>query len=331
MVLAANEVIQTDGSRLFRTRVNGTDEQYVNPLAEKDGMPGYAVQWMEVEGPLEDASSRAGYRLLFDDLPLEKRDSAKGAVALEVVPTRPRPSTGPGGGFAPNAPTTTIAAEVVSANPVADAERLLRRFMQRAYRRPVEESHVQRFLGLFHQQFEQGSGFARSMLTAYTAVLASPGFIFIEEQPGRLDNYAVATRLAFFLWNSQPDERLRERAERGELSDPHILREETERLLTDPKSRRFVDAFTDYWLDLRKVDDTSPSSTLYNDYELDDPLKHAALEETRLFVAELISGDLPSRNIVQSNFTFLNERLAAHYGVSGIEGSAMRRVTFSPW
>ena len=101
-------------------------------------------------------------------------------------------------------------------------------------------------------------------------------------------------------------------------------------MLNDPRSRRFVDAFTDYWLDLRKVDDTSPSPTLYNDYELDDPLKQAALDETRLFVAELLRSDLPARNIVQSDFTYLNERLAGHYGVPGVEGSAMRRVTLPP-
>ena len=77
-----------------------------------------------------------------------------------------------------------------------------------------------------------------------------------------------------------------------------MLRAQTERLLDDPKSRRFVEAFTDYWLDLRKIDDTSPSATLYNDYELDDPLKLAALEETRLFFAELLRADLPARNVV---------------------------------
>ena len=89
-----------------------------------------------------------------------------------------------------------------------------------------------------------------------------------------------------------------------------MLRAQTERLLDDPKRDAFVEAFTDYWLDLRKIDDTSPSTTLYNDYELDDPLKLAALEETRLFVAELLREDLPARNIVDSDFTFLNERLA---------------------
>jgi hypothetical protein len=328
VMLMANEVIQTDGSRLFRTRVNGTDEQYVNPLAQKDGMPGYAVQWMEVEGPLYDASSGAGYRLLFGDLPLEKRESVKGAVSLEVVAPRSRAAVGPGGGggFGLNVPLTKVAAEVVSKNPSHDAARLLRGFMQRAYRRPVDPAHVERFLALFHQQHANGAGFARSMLTAYTAVLTSPGFVFIEEQPGQLDDYALATRLAFFIWNSEPDEALRARAARGELRNAAVLREETERLLNDPKAERFVEAFTDYWLDLRKVDDTSPSPTLYNDYELDDPLKHAAIDETRLFVAELLRADLPARNVVHSDFTFLNERLAEHYDVPGVVGSRMRKI-----
>ena len=119
---------------------------------------------------------------------------------------------------------------------------------------------------------------------------------------------------------------MRARAARGELHRPQTLRAETERLLNDPKAHRFVEAFTDYWLDLRKSDDTSPSTTLYNDYELDDPLKLFALEETRLFVAELLRGDLPVRNIADSDFTFLNERLADHYGVPGVKGAKMRRV-----
>ena len=89
---------------------------------------------------------------------------------------------------------------------------------------------------------------------------------------------------------------------------------------------RFIEAFTDYWLDLRKIDDTSPSTTLYNDYELDDPLKLAAMEETRLFVAEMLRADLPVRNMVDSDFTFLNERLANHYGVPGVNGAKMRKV-----
>src|SRR5262249_11986067 len=148
----------------------------------------------------------------------------------------------------------------------------------------------------------------------------SPDFVFVEEKPGRLDDHALAVRLSLFLWNSIPDDPLRELADRGELHKPEVLRAQTERMLDDPKSRRFVEAFTDYWLDLRKIDDTSPSTALYNDYELDDPLKQAALEETRLFFAELLRADLPARNVVDSDFTFLDERLAEHYGIRGVSG-----------
>jgi hypothetical protein len=334
--LAGGESIRTDAMRLFRTRVNGTDEQYVNPLATKEGMPGYAVQWLEVTGPLEDASATSGYSLLFGDLPMRRLGaSERGGVTIETVapynappvggyPNGFPPGVGPGAFF--RSPILNVTVDVVSQEPQQDAERLLRNFIQIAYRRPVEEPEAQRFLGLFKREFELGSGFARSMLTAYTGVLVSPGYVFVEEQPGKLDDWALATRLSLFLWNSTPDAALRARAARGELHEPAVLRAETQRLLEDPKSRRFVDAFTDYWLDLRKIDDTSPSATIYNDYELDEPLKLAAIDETRMFFAELLKSNLPARNVVASDFTFLNERLARHYGIPGVAGAKMRRV-----
>ncbi len=330
--LACGESIRSDAMRLFRTRVNGTDEQYVNPLATKEGMPGYAVQWLEVTGPLADVHATSGYALLFGDLPMRRlRAGERGGVPLETVapdiipPVGGSPSgSGPGG--SPRSPLNNVTVEVLSKAPQQDAERLLRNFIQSAYRRPIGEPDVQRFLGLFKREFDLGSGFARSMLTAYTGVLASPGFVFVEERPGKLDDMTLATRLSLFLWNSTPDAALRARAENGELHKPEVLRAETERLLNDPKSRRFVDAFTDYWLDLRKIDDTSPSATIYNDYELDDPLKLAALYETQMFFAELLRADLPARNIIDSDFTYLNERLASHYGIAGVRGAAMRRV-----
>ena len=105
-----------------------------------------------------------------------------------------------------------------------------------------------------------------------------------------------------------------------------MLRAETERLLDDPKARRFVDAFLDYWLDLRKIVATAPDAALYPDYYLDDLLSESALEETELFFAELLRGDLPARNLVAADFAMLNERLAAHYGLPPVEGVALRRV-----
>ncbi|PYK59371.1 MAG: hypothetical protein DME21_13340, partial [Verrucomicrobia bacterium] len=130
---------------------------------------------------------------------------------------------------------------------------------------------------------------------------------------------------AFFLWNSPPDDELRRCAEKKQLHGPDVLRAQTDRLLADPKSRRFVDAFLDYWLDLRKITATAPDANLYSDYYLDDLLTESALEETRLFFTELLRNDLPARNVVASDFAMLNERLAAHYGLPKVEGVALRR------
>lgn len=327
VLLSPNEVIQTDAMRLFRTRVNGSEEEYVNPLAEKDGMPGVAFQWLEVEGPLYDQASGTGYRRMFGDLPLRRMDKGEtGGVTVQIVAPPPPPGEGGGGRgrFGPRMQDVEVG--VASDHPREDAEQLIRAFLARAYRRPVEEAHAKRFLELFNQQFELGHGFTKSLISTYTAILCSPGYLYVQEVPGKLDDYALATRLALFLWNSPPDDELRALAAQGRLSKTEVLRAQTDRLLNDAKCRRFIDAFTDYWLDLRKIDDSSPSTTLYNDYELDDPLKLAAVEETRLFVQEMFNRNLPARTVVDSDFTFLNERLAKHYAIAGVDGVAMRRV-----
>ena len=352
VMLGANETLITDAARFYRSRptgvfLGGSESYYTNPLAQRDGAPAVAFRWMEVEGPLYDAESEAGYRLLFGDLPMKRVEKGVPGVVLEVVASSPRSGRGgrgPARGSSTDAPSVgsaapagtflrgtpppqEVAVEVVSENPEADAERLLRGFMQRVYRRPVVERDVQRFLGVIAEQRKAGLGFAAAMLAGYTAVLSSPGFLFLQERPGRLDDDALAARLAFFLWNSEPDAALRSCAARGELHQPEVLRRETERLLADPKARRFAEAFLDYWLDLRKIDDTTPSNTLYPDYYLDDLLAEAALEETRLYFLDMLRRDLPARMVVDSDFTFLNEHLAAHYGVPGVAGVAMRRVT----
>ena len=291
---------------------------------------------MEVEGPLYDETQGAGYRRLFGDLPLKRAAEGETGVGVEVVPPPVPSGQARPGGFGGRGPAggrglrgggmREVNVEVVSNNPQQDAERLLRSFIQRAYRRPTTEEEVAVFMDLFKDQYTHGFGFAKSMLAAYTAILSSSGFLYVEEKPGRLDDYALASRLSYFLWNSEPDDVLRALAANGQLHRPEILKAQTERLIDDARFRRFVEAFTDYWLDLRKVDDTSPSTTLYNDYELDEWLKLSAVEETRLFVEELFRADLPARNVANSDFTFLNERLAQHYGVPGVTGVEMRRV-----
>jgi len=288
--LLKDETIRPDAARLFRSR----PPNWRNPLAQKDGQPGVTFRWLEVEGPIRDEWPGKGHRLMFGDLPIKK--NAKGEV------------------------------EIVSQNPRADAERLLRGFLQRAYRRPVVEADVQQFAKLADTALKSGVGFADAMITAYSAVLCSPAFVTLEEKPGRLDDHALASRLAYFLWNSEPDASLRELANHAALRKPAVLRAQTERMLGDAKAQRFIEAFLNYWLDLRKVSDTSPDEVLYADYYLDDFLVESAEAETRAFFAELLRGDLPARNLVASDFVMVNERLASHYGLSGVEGSAIRRV-----
>lgn len=319
--LYANETMTPNATRFYRSRPTGHNWPYnhTNPWAQRDGQPGVAFRWMEVEGPLYDDSVGAGYRLLFGDLPMKRVESEVGAVSLSL------PATG-GGGRRGGAPANKVNVEVVSENPDSDTVRLLRTFMQRVYRTPVKESDVALFADVVQQRRAAGLGFAKAMLVGYAAVLASPQFVFVEEAPGRLDDNALATRLALYLWNSEPDAALRARAARGELRRPEVLRAETERLLRDPKSARFVEAFLDYWLDLRKIGETTPSAALYNDYTLDEALTEATLDETRLYFSEQLRANLPVRTVVDSDFTYLNERLAEHYNIPGVDGVAMRRV-----
>jgi len=317
--LLANETVVPDASRFFRSR----PPRFKNPLETPEGRPSIALRWMEVEGPLYDDATTAGYRLLFGDLPLVKVEAKARGVTIPVVdPAEPRPKGGE-----PAEPLREVTVDVVSKNPRQDADRLLRAFLARAYRQPVVEEDVQLFLGLIEARRQAGLSFAESMLAGYAAVLASPGFVFLDEKPGKLDDSALAMRLALFLWNSLPDDALLARAARGELGRPEVLRAETERMLADAKSQRFVEAFLDYWLDLRKMEDSTPSTTLYNDYYLDDALTEAAVAETQLYFTELVRRNLPARHVVNSDFTFLNERLAAHYGIPGVTGIAMRRVS----
>jgi hypothetical protein len=320
ITLLENEALVTDAARFFRDRPGSAG----NPLAQRDGQPAVAFRWMEIEGPLVDDSTSAGYRALFGDLPLKKAEKSEVSIQT-LMPTDKRGAQG-AGGYGRVVETQEVPVEVVSKQPEQDAEKLLRAFIHRAYRRPVEETDVQRYLAVIKNEMNAGHDFTYSMLAGYTAVICSPPFLYLEQTPGRLDGYALASRLSFFLWNSTPDQALLDRVKRGELSQPKVLREETERMLNDPKSQRFVGAFLDYWLELRKQDATTPSNVLYPDYYLDEGLVEAAMDESKMFFTELLQKDLPARNVVDSDFTYLNERLAAHYGIPGVAGGTMRRV-----
>lgn len=294
VVLKAGETIQIDVVRFFRSRPGASRSQ--NPLATPEGQPGLVMRWIEVEGPLAPQWPAAPYAVMFDDLP------AKPVVG------------------------SSLRYDVVPKDAPKDAERLLRRFVRQAYRSPVSAEEEVRFLPVILGAMKSGSTFAEAMLAGYTAVLCSPAYLYLQEKPGRLDDHALAARLAYFLWNSPPDAELRSLAAAGKLREPKTLRAQTERLLADPRSLRFVDTFTDYWLDLRKAGANDPDNLLYPDYYLDDHLVESARDESHATFAELLRGNLPARAIVDADFVFVNERLAALYQLPPVAGAKLQKV-----
>jgi len=209
----------------------------------------------------------------------------------------------------------------------ADAERLMRAFAARAYRRTAREDEIQRYLGIVKAQLRAARPFEEAMIAGYSALLCSPGFLYLEEKPGPLDSTALASRLSYLLWNSAPDAALRKVAAADGLRTTAALRAQALRLLRHERSADFVHAFLDYWLDLRGIGDTTPDQVLYPEAYLDDLLTESSLFETQMFFKKILDDDLPVRNLIDSRFTIANEHLARHYQLPRVEGVAMRPVT----
>ncbi len=199
----------------------------------------------------------------------------------------------------------------------------LEAFLKRALRRPVQAREVAAARAIADRHPHDVT---EAMISAYTAILCSPAFLYLEEKPGRLDGMALATRLSYFLWNTAPDEELRRVAASGRLQEPAVLRTQTERLLASPKVKQFTDAFLDYWLDLRKLNDNTPDVILYPDYYIDDLLTESAEKQTRRYFAHLVEHDRPAAELARSGYTFVNQHLARHYGLPAVRGSALRKV-----
>ena len=211
--------------------------------------------------------------------------------------------------------------------PATDAKALLRHFLSQAAREPVEEETFHQYERLIQARLDRKEPLNDALLAAYKAFLCSGHFLYLREPTRADDHFAVADRLSHFLTNSRPDTRLRSLAQEGKLGDGQTLRKETERLLEDAHFDRFIRPFTDYWLNLRHVRRDEPDIRLYPEYRFDDYLVDSMAEETRTYFAGLIRDNLPARNLVQADFIYANDRLARHYGLPPLKGSAMRKVT----
>jgi len=275
---------------------DGTDVRKVG--GEDFTGSGLAAQWAEIEGPILDAWPPPSVPLVFGGLPVKP-------LADDHRPDR---------GY-------EVAADV----SMGDLDKTIATFAQRAFRRPVQNEDVAPYAQLAHEALSEGAGLENALRRSFKAILTSPEFLFLREAPGRLDDYALASRLSYFFWSTMPDEELLRLAAQGKLREPATLYAQTERLLTSPRAHVFTQNFCGQWLTLRAIAATTPDKRLYP--EFDDLLQAAMVTETELFFEEVLRGNLGVATLIDANFSMLNRRLAEHYGIAGVRGEEFRKVS----
>ena len=284
----------------------------------------FVRRFTEPEGVLQPRQS------IFAVAVNEMRD---GDAAVEHVAIGgPYASSGPGDTPSRRALFTCRPASAAAADEEACAREILTSLARRAYRRPVEAGDLATLLD-FYRAGRRGGSFDAGVQHALERVLIAPDFLFrVERDPVdigpatayTLTDLELASRLSYFLWSSGPDEQLLALAEQGRLSDPEVLGRQARRMLADPRSRALVRNFAGQWLYLRNLRGVMPDALVFP--EFDENLREAFRQETELFVESLIREDRSVLDLLAADYTYVNERLARHYGLPGIYGSRFRRV-----
>jgi hypothetical protein len=270
-----------------------------------------------------------------------------GATVTETTDTTPRPE-GPGleslaidGPYTPSGPGSTRSRDRIfvchtSREPTLDARECATRIFgglaRRAFRRPVSNDDLVPLLSFF-EVGQTAGGFERGVQHGLERLLIDPEFLFrVERDPiglpsgtaYTLSDLELASRLSFFLWSSLPDEELLELAARDALSQPETLARQVRRMLGDPRSEALIENFVGQWLSLRSVDGVTPDPNLFPNF--DENLRRAMRRETEMFVGDQLRRDQSVVDLLAADYSFLNERLAQHYGIAGVVGSHFRRV-----
>ena len=205
---------------------------------------------------------------------------------------------------------------------------ILKRFMTRAYRRPVKGEEVELMTAFYNKVRPTFDTFEEAVRETLAMVLISPDFLYLiepsENKQRQLKDYEMASRLSYFLWSSMPDQELFDLAESGQLGKPKVLQDQVKRMLKDERSWQFVENFTDQWLDLDGMDRIAVNPEFYPDF--DNDLKPEMRRETHHFFAEVLNNNLSALNFLNSDFVMLNEPLARHYGMNGPRGTEFSRV-----
>ena len=297
---------------------NGLRIGQVAGRAKKHVGPGVAIDWFEIEGPINAVWPPESHKRLFGDLPIKPWQQGS-----EAIPPK-REEVRSIGGYVPSMYFDLTPQErkppmetVQSAQPEEDARKLLSTFLPKAFRREVQAQEIEPYVALLRSRLAAEDCFEDAMRRVYVAVLTSPEFLFHAAD-------LPSSRLSYWLWNGPPDAPLLA----ADLDNPLVLQQQVDRLLEDSRSDRFIEDFTNQWLELSRLDETTPDPQLYPEYRF---LLHEGMAaETRAFVRELIQKDLPITALLEPGFGMLTQRLAEHYGIQGVHGVEVRRVPLPP-
>lgn len=268
--------------------------QSANGEGGRQNVPGIQIDWLSQErihlGPDDDAIRS----LLFGDLKV-------------VLATKQQ----------------EVAVE--SAHPKVDGGKLLKSFASRAYRRPVTTEQLVAVQQLFEAALAKGQPFHAALRAGYRAILCSPRFLYFIENPGPLDDYAIASRLSYFLWSSTPDAELLTAAANHRLAGhPEEIRRQLARMLAAPRGQTFLRDFANQWLELSEIDFTEPDRKTHPDF--DQIVQYAMLDETQTFLQHVLDNNRNVAELVDCSYTFLNSRLARFYNVEGVDGHRTQQV-----
>jgi hypothetical protein len=310
-------------------RINGTDVQAFEVKAEQSAPAAF-----EVKTRLKGGSTRLGVAFLNPYSDAAAADPAKQRRMLFV---RGVEVDGPYNPPPPVLPEhhQRLMAHKPGLAPREAAREILTRFATRAFRRPVRSEEIERFLKLFDAAEKEGERFEQCIRLALQGVLVSPHFLFRMEldppgaKPGSayvINDYELATRLSYFLWSSMPDDELFALAAKGALRQN--LDAQVRRMVEDPKSSAFVQNFAGQWLTIRNLYTVAPDRKLFPNF--DDELRAAMHRETELFFEAILREDRSILDLIDADFSFVNERLAKHYGIEGIKGKEFQRVKLPP-
>ena len=348
--------VRVDGKLVKRFTVGGGTKGIAGPLTWNGEIVGdteYELYMHAADNALEvRAPVKAGNRkvtVAFVDSPWEhegikqppQADFGRGSderfdeyAAVDAVAIR--------GPYQPSGPGETASRRIIFAckpKGAADEEPCARRILsalaKRAYRRPVTANETQTLVD-FYKSGRKSGGFEAGIQSGLERLLVSFNFLFrIESDPPnaapgsnfRLTDIDLASRLSFFLWNSIPDPELLDLAVRGRLKEPIVLEQQVRRMMRDSRSRALVDSFANQWLTVRKLNTWLPDQLVFPEW--DENLRDAFIKETQLFVDSQLREDRSVLDLLTSNYSFINERLARHYGIANVYGERFRRVTFT--